>query len=383
MLNQEGTQTDTAELAARARTAYEENRVRECLALTKALAQADPGNPEAQSLQSAIRADMQRDLKDARAFLEQAVNDRDGGKRYRKAAEIIILKTLHLDPENHEAKILLQSARGLATLPAATPAQAEDVPFVASPLVLKKEEKKKRRLKRPLSLILIVGLAGGLFALMRGRAPQSNTLGSAAARTDSFTPRELPPPVAVPPAPAAPAAPAPPVAATSLVSTKGVQAPAAAASTPAATPSATSPVPANAGVDTASGIGKLAVSSPTAADIFVNDRYMGSTPTTLQLMAGRRKVEYRHGDLRTVVFHDIKANETTTTSVTFQLTVQINARPWAQVFLDGAPRRPLGQTPLSGITVPVGGVLVFENPNFTSKSYRITERDTAIQVNFP
>src|SRR5262245_4669141 len=105
MLNQEGTQTDMAELAARARAAYEDNRVRECLALTKELTQADPGNAEAHLLQSAIRADMQRDLKDARAFIEQAASDKDGGK-YRKAAEIIILKTLHLDPENQEAKAL-------------------------------------------------------------------------------------------------------------------------------------------------------------------------------------------------------------------------------------------------------------------------------------
>jgi hypothetical protein len=61
---------------------------------------------------------------------------------------------------------------------------------------------------------------------------------------------------------------------------------------------------------------------------------------------------------------------------------QVNAKPWAQVFLDGTPRRALGQTPLSGVTVPMGGVLIFENPNFTSKSYRITDKDSAIQVDF-
>ena len=103
---------------------------------------------------------------------------------------------------------------------------------------------------------------------------------------------------------------------------------------------------------------------------------------TVQLPAGRHTVEYRHGDLRTVLTHDIRTNQTTTASVGFQVTVQVNAKPWAQVFLDGASRRALGQTPL-GVTVPIGGVLVFENPNFTSKSYRITDKDTAIQVNFP
>ena len=130
-------------------------------------------------------------------------------------------------------------------------------------------------------------------------------------------------------------------------------------------------------------VGKLAVSSPLPAEIYAGDRYIGSTPTTLELPAGRQTLEYRHGDLRTAVSHEIKPDETATASITFSVTVQINAKPWAQVFLDGAQRRPLGQTPLSDISVPIGGVLVFENPNFPAKSHRITEKDTAIQVNFP
>ncbi len=104
---------------------------------------------------------------------------------------------------------------------------------------------------------------------------------------------------------------------------------------------------------------------------------------TVQLPVGSQTLEYRHGELRTLVSHEIRANKTTTATVTFQITVQINAKPWAQVFLDSPSRRPLGQTPLSGVTVPIGGSLVFENPGFSSKTYRITDTDTAIQVNFP
>jgi len=63
--------------------------------------------------------------------------------------------------------------------------------------------------------------------------------------------------------------------------------------------------------------------------------------------------------------------------------VQINAKPWAQVSLEGTPRRQLGQTPLSGVGVPIGAVLIFENPNFPTKTYRITDTDSAIQINFP
>ena len=130
-------------------------------------------------------------------------------------------------------------------------------------------------------------------------------------------------------------------------------------------------------------MGKLAVSSPIAAEIYAGDRWIGSTPTTLQLPAGNQTLEYRHEDLRTVITHEIKSEETVATSITFQVTVPINAKPWAQVFLEGQQRRSLGQTPLSGATVPIGGVLVFENPDFTPKTYRITEKDKTIQVNFP
>jgi hypothetical protein len=130
-------------------------------------------------------------------------------------------------------------------------------------------------------------------------------------------------------------------------------------------------------------MGKLAVSSPTSAEIYQGDRFIGSTPTTIQLPAGRHTLEYRHGDLRSTVVHEIKSDETTTASVTFQVTMQINAKPWAQVFLDGPTRRALGQTPLSGVTVPIGGVLVFEHPNYPPKTYRITEKDAAVQVDFP
>ena len=69
--------------------------------------------------------------------------------------------------------------------------------------------------------------------------------------------------------------------------------------------------------------------------------------------------------------------------VTFEVAVQINARPWAQVFIEGNQRRALGQTPLGSVQVPIGSVLVFENPNFPAKNYRVTGKETAIQIVFP
>jgi hypothetical protein len=174
-------------------------------------------------------------------------------------------------------------------------------------------------------------------------------------------------------------APAAPATATAQTQ-QPVQTPAALAAT--AEKTATAAAPAKAPVQPAPAMGKLAVTSSTPAEIYQGDKRLGATPMTLQLPVGKQAIEYRLGDLRTVVNHDIKADKTTNATVTFQTTIQINAKPWAQVFVDGAQRRALGQTPLSGVSVPVGSVLVFENPNFASKTHRVTENDTAVQMDF-
>jgi hypothetical protein len=129
--------------------------------------------------------------------------------------------------------------------------------------------------------------------------------------------------------------------------------------------------------------GILAVSSPTSVDIYKDQAYLGSVPVSLELPAGMHALEYRHGSLRRIVTHVINSNETTRAMITFEVSVQINSRPWAEVFLDGLERKPLGQTPLSGVRVPIGGVLLFENPQFEPKRYRVTGNETGIQVVFP
>jgi len=378
MFNQESVSTSTADLAAQAREAYDQKRTRECIALTKQLVQADPGNTEAQALESAIRADIQNDLHDARALLEQ-FGTQDETRKYRKAAEIILLKTLSLDPENQEASMLLQSARAVPVSSTAKPQkqsqpqpqkekQREDeIPFVAASTLfenLNKKEKKKSGLKLPLGLLAVILLGGGLMRIVQGHRTTPDAFATPVAKAESapstnYQPRADTPVPALTPAVATSPAPV----ATNV-------------SSPVNQPPAPEPAPT---VD----MGRLVVNSVIPAEIYQGDKLLGTTPATLQLLPGRQTLEYRHGDLRTVGNHTIKANETTNASITFQATVQINAKPWAQVFLDGAPRRALGQTPLSGVNVPVGGVLVFENPNFTPKSYRVTDKDTAIQVDFP
>src|SRR5262249_32940509 len=88
------------------------------------------------------------------------------------------------------------------------------------------------------------------------------------------------------------------------------------ASTPAAAPSTTTPAgnPAG-GANAASETGRLAVSSAIPAEIYLGNKNLGSTPTTVQLPVGRQTLEFRHGDLRTVVNYTIKANETISAAV--------------------------------------------------------------------
>src|SRR6185503_9032470 len=126
--------------------------------------------------------------------------------------------------------------------------------------------------------------------------------------------------------------------------------------------------------------GTLAVNSPTSVDIYKDGALIGSAPVSLELPAGTHTLEYRHGNLRKTQTHTITGNETTRARITFEITVQINSRPWAEVFLDGLERKALGQTPLSDVRVPIGGVLVFENPAFQKKTYRVTGNESGIRI---
>ena len=364
---------DLPQLVAQGRAAYEHKRTKECLELARQVLHSDPENADAKALQAAVSTDIQRDLTDARALLEDAERMEDGHK-YRKAAEIILLKILYLDPAHIDAKALLATAKASARHSAVV----EEIGFTAHPEPVERKPEVRPRsfnLKLPLLAAGIALLAGGLwfFAFqMRGKAAGSEPVAPVAALAE--------PPATI-------AVPATPVLAVE------VRAPATADPKPVSSPVPVPPVPSseqvaavvNTPVKTLPGRepGSLAVNSALAADIYLADKLLGSTPMTLPLTPGRYTLEYRHGDLRTVMTHDIKSRETISALVTFDTTVQLNARPWAQVFVEGSARRALGQTPLSSVRVPIGSVLTFENPNFPPKSHRVVETDSAIQMVFP
>jgi hypothetical protein len=130
-------------------------------------------------------------------------------------------------------------------------------------------------------------------------------------------------------------------------------------------------------------MGGLAINAAVPVEVYRGDEHLGSTPLTLQLPTGPQTLEYRYQGLRQTLTHLIAADATATASISFLTRVQINAKPWAQVFIDGIRKTPIGQTPLGDVQVPLGSVLVFQNPGFADKRHRVTARDTAIQVTFP
>jgi len=155
-------------------------------------------------------------------------------------------------------------------------------------------------------------------------------------------------------------------------------------SNPAAVPDPSSliPVVSNQPLPAAAG-GTLAVSSSTSVDIYKSGEYLGSVSVILELPAGPNTLEYRHGSLRQTETHIISADERTKVTISFEVNVRINSKPWSEVFMDGVEKKDLGQTPLGNVRVQVGSVLRFENPKFEPKKYRVTGNETAIQVEFP
>jgi hypothetical protein len=401
---------------SRARTAYEQKRTKECIELTKQVLLADSENAEAKALHAAVLSDIQRDLIDARALLEDAKKMEDGQK-YRKAAEIILLKILYLDPSHAEAKDLLSGSKSTApriirrdseirslqvverevrprveeqprSLPRTEtqpwslpriedqnrtlPLIEEEIAFTAQPQPVEVVPQSSGvNLKIPLIAAAVVLLAVGLWFLLPYISGSAEPEPPVAVSNNAKPPEKAPSPIpSFRPTP------------TPVIEVKAKNEPPAVPSAPEkepVTPPVTNSAPKPAAVKET---GSLAVNSPVATDIYMGDKYLGATPTTLQLPPGRHTIEYRHNDLRAVMTHEVKARETTSAFVTFEITVQLNARPWAQVFVEGSARRALGQTPLSSVRVPIGSLLTFENPNFPPKSHRVTESDAAIQMVF-
>lgn len=338
-----------ANLSERAHRAYERRETKEVLDLTRTMLLIDPQNTDALRMRVSVQSDLQRDLESTRALFRQSV-----------------LK--EASPEHLQERM----PSPLPVPEIETPELAsEPSDFGISP-VPDVHRRQRIRLLVGAAVFVLLGIVAVAFPILRIRWSSLNasTRGSASdsngilrAATDAslvssqstrdvasiLMPAGAPVPMAAPIVISPPAAP----------KTQDVQ------------PTAPAPIE---GSD-----GTLAVSSSTSVDIYRNDVFLGSVPISLNLPAGTQTLEFRHGILRKTMTYTVNGNETTKAMISFDVTVQINSKPWADVYVDGAQRRSLGQTPLGSVQVPIGAVLAFENPKFQTRKYRVTGNETGIQ----
>jgi hypothetical protein len=335
---------NVAWLATLARQAYEQNRTENCLALTKAILFIDPNNKEALTIQSLIQSASQS-----------------------------VMSVVPPSPSTFSDSHL----------------DEESLMFSASPVsnsdesVQRHSRSKGFRLRSMALTAAAVAVAFlGTSWLTHPRSTQSNS-GSAVASTQE-APQARPAVVQRPndavivPQPALTPQPVMQNTSATSASAPAVTPAAAAAPAPTTAPPATDAKPA-----VPAAMGTLNITSSVPAEIYERGKRIGSTPSRLVLAAGAHELEYRFEDFRKTASYIIRTNETTATGVSFDVKVHINAKPWAQVFLGESQKTLLGQTPLSNVQVAIGSILVFENPNFPAKTYRVTGKETAILVNFP
>ena len=346
-----------------ARQAYEQKRIKDCLDLTRAILLIDPDNAQAQSLRSSMQSELHRNLENVSAFRRQA-QSKEKPEKQSEPSRTAVPGNVELDSESNSAALIE------ATSPLA---QAPDD---------SRRMLKIRSLVRATVLVLLSAtvLSISVVSLMKPATtpkPVAPLRASTPANSSQQIQNVIAPEqelswltnsIETVPVPE----PAPPAAEKPLTAYRS-----SAVVRPPPDPVANEPQPV-----IAAAAGTLAVSSQTSVDIYKDDAYLGAAPVSLELPAGTHTLEYRHGGLRKYVTHVINSNETTKTTITFDVSVQINSKPWAAVFIDGVEKKALGQTPLSGVRVPIGSVLIFENPRFQTKTYRVTGNETGIQIVF-
>lgn len=145
-------------------------------------------------------------------------------------------------------------------------------------------------------------------------------------------------------------------------------APAAAASAPAAPAAASTPDPS---VPVA---GWITVKLPFSVEIREGGKLLGTNDTDrLMLTAGRHELEFSNPTLSFNVVRNVLVTAGKVASVPIELpkgVVNLNASPWAEVWIDGTR---VGETPIGNLSVSVGPhEVVFRHPQFGEKRHAIS-----------
>ncbi|HJR59128.1 MAG TPA: PEGA domain-containing protein [Vicinamibacterales bacterium] len=120
--------------------------------------------------------------------------------------------------------------------------------------------------------------------------------------------------------------------------------------------------------------GWIAVKMPFGVEILEKGRLIGSTQAErLMLAAGPHELEFVNESLgyrATRLVHVIAGKVTTLPLEVPRGMVNLNAAPWAEVFLDG---QSVGETPIGNLSVPIGPhEILFRHPQFGEKRHAVS-----------
>ena len=120
--------------------------------------------------------------------------------------------------------------------------------------------------------------------------------------------------------------------------------------------------------------GWVSAKAPFAVEIHEKGRLLGTTEADrLMLAAGSHELEFVNAPLGYRATRTVQVAPGKVLALTLELPkglVNLNASPWAEVFLDG---QSVGETPIGNLSVPIGPhELVFKHPQFGEKRHAVS-----------
>lgn len=143
----------------------------------------------------------------------------------------------------------------------------------------------------------------------------------------------------------------------------------------AATPSAATPDPVPAPAAPAAPLaGWISVKLPFALEIYEGGRMLGTTEADrVMLAAGSHELEFVNAPLGLRMKRTVNITAGRVNTIPLELpngSVNLNAAPWAEVFIDG---QRVGETPIGNLAVPIGPhEIVFRHPQFGERRHAVS-----------
>jgi hypothetical protein len=120
--------------------------------------------------------------------------------------------------------------------------------------------------------------------------------------------------------------------------------------------------------------GWLSVKAPFTIEISENGKLLGTTDTDrIMISAGRHQIQLSNDTLAYRETKVLQVSPGKVASLTIQLpqgTINLNATPWAEVFIDG---KSVGETPIGNLAVPIGPhEIIFRHPQLGEKRQAVS-----------